>query len=1003
MPAMPHRLRKTCRFGGLVLLLLLVAVSRFADAGAPARAPASIHGRRSPEQARKEFRVAPGLRVELVAAEPDIQSPVAMAFDEDGKLWVVEMRDYPNGPGRGKPPEGRIVILEDQGGSGRYRRSRVFAEGLLFAQGLMPWRGGVIVTCAPDILHLGDRRRKGKADRREVLYEGFATGNPQLRVNHPVLGLDNRVYVANGLRGGLIGRPGRPAAERVSVNGFDFRFDPIHLDRYEPVTGMGQYGNTFDDWGRRFVCTNRNQLIPIILPNRYVKRNPFLAPPEPVRDNQDPGGADRVYPLSANFTTASYHAGTFTAACGVSIYRGSLLPAAYRGSAFTCEPTGNLVHQEVLTPRGAGFRHRPARKGVEFLATPDDWCRPVNLADGPDGALYVVDMYRVVIEHPEWMPPELKGRPDLLSGKDRGRIWRVAPEAYHGKPLRPHLSTAKTPGLVALLENPDGWWRTTAQRLLLERRDPRAAAPLRKLVLSSRQPLARAHAAWLLQALGALDPKLVAHLLKDPEPRVREQAVRLSEPWLGREAVLQERVTALAGDADARLRFQVALSLGEWDDDRILTPLARIALVGADDHWTRMAVASAVPRRAGALIAALCRLGPGLTGRPSAGRLVLLRELAALVGGRREPAEVAAVLAALAKLPGQGRVRWQMAGLGGLAEGMGRRGTQLAAFLAALPQAHRAVARQATALLSEAAAVATDRGRPRSDRGAALGLLAHAPWPAAGPALMGLVQSEPAQELRLAAVRALAAHPRPEVARFLLEGWGSYTPALRREVTETMLRQPDRIRAFLDAVQAGRIKAGDLDAQRRQQLVHDPRPDIRQRARKLLRGSRPADRRRVLRRYQAALKLKGDTARGKVVFRKNCATCHRVAGIGVAVGPEISDTLGKTPGQILNDILDPNAAIDSNYINYVITTKDGKILTGIITAETASSLTLKRPENQTDVVLRQDIDDIQSTGKSLMPEGLEKTISVQDMADLLTFLKHWRYQANGVPAGRGGR
>jgi putative membrane-bound dehydrogenase-like protein len=995
---MSLRLRNAFRFGGPLLLLIFVlaAVLRLWDAGSPAPPRASIHGRRSPEQAQKEFRVAPGLRVEVVAAEPDIQSPVAMAFDEDGRLWVVEMRDYPNGPGPGKRPEGRIVILEDPSRSGRYRLSRVFAERLLLAQGLMPWRGGVIVTCAPDILYLGDRRRKAKANRREVLYEGFATGNPQLRVNHPILGLDNWVYVANGLRGGLIRRPGRPAAEPVSINGLDFRFDPIHLGRHEPVTGMGQYGNTFDDWGRRYVCTNRNQLIPIILPNRYVKRNPFLAPPEPVRDNQNPGGADRVYPLSANFTTASYHAGTFTAACGVSIYRGSLLPAAYRGSAFTCEPTGNLVHQEILTPDGAGFRHRPAQQGVEFLATPDDWCRPVNLADGPDGALYVVDMYRAVIEHPEFMPPELKNRPDRLYGKDRGRIWRIVPAGYHGKPPRPHLSTAKTPELVALLENPDGWWRTTAQRLLLERQDPSAVAPLRRLVLSSRQPLARAHAAWLLQALGALDPKLVTHLLKDPEPRVREQAVRLSESWLGREVVLQERVTALAGDADARLRFQVALSLGEWDNDRILTPLARIALAGADDHWTRMAVASAVPRRAGALIATLCRQKPGLAQRPTAGRLTLLHELGALVGGRREPDEVAAVLAALAKLPGQGRVHWQMAGLGGLAEGIGRRGTQLAAFLAGLPPADQGVARHATALLAEAAAVATDRGRDLPQRRSAVGLLAHAPWPAAGPALMALVKSEAAQDLRLAAVRALAAHPRPEVARFLLEGWPGYTPALRREVTETMLRQPERIRAFLDAVQAGRIKPSELDAQRSQQLVHDPRPDIRDRARKLLRGSLPADRRQVLRRYQAALKFKGDTARGKVVFRKNCATCHRVAGIGVAVGPEISDTLGKTPAQILNDILDPNAAIDSNYINYNITTKSGKVLTGIIAAETASSLTLKRPENQTEVVLRQEIDDIQSTGKSLMPEGLEKTISVQDMADLLTFLKHWRYETLGI-------
>jgi putative membrane-bound dehydrogenase-like protein len=975
--------------GGLVATLAAVVFPALPTANST---QGSVrHSPLAPEDAVAAFRVAPGLRVELVAAEPDIQSPVAIAFDEDGRLWVVEMRDYPNGPAKGQPPQGRIVILENRAGTGRYRLRSVFADKLLYANGLMPWRGGAVVTCAPHILYLGDSRRAGKADQREVLYEGFAAQNPQLRVSHPVLGIDNWVYVANGLRGGMIRRSGRPDAAPLNISGMDFRFDLIH-DRGQAVTGMGQYGNTFDDWGRRFVCTNRDHVIPIVMPNHYIQRNPYLSPPEPVRPNQNPGGAARVYPLSKNFTTYSVHAGTFTSSCGITVYRGNLLPAAFRGCDFTCEPAGNLVHQETLSADGAGFHHRPSREGIEFLATPDDWFRPVSLAHGPDGALYVVDMYRAVIEHPDFMPPEIKNRRDLLDGKDKGRIWRIVPEQVHARPKSPHLSQATTPELVELLGHADGWWRTTAQRLLWERQDRSAVEQLRRLVRSSAQPLARVHAARLLDSLDALDAELVLHLLKDEHPRVREHAVQLAEKGLAENRSLQEQVVALAVDPDARLRFQVALSLGAWDDDRILSPLAQIALAGENDSWTRMAVASSVPKRAGALIGTLCRRRPRLTEQMTPGRLTLLRELAALVGGRRDPAEVAEVLATLTSLPEPEKVRWQLAGLTGLADGMGRRGTQLVVFLSSLPETKKDLIEHATTLLTQAAAVAADRERALRERLAAVGLLAHAPWATAEPALRRLVTAEADQELHLAAIRAFAAHPRPEVAQILLKAWQSYTPAVRREVTEALLRQPDRILAFLDEVQAGNIKGSDLDPQRSRQLINHSRSDIRERARKLLQASLPADRKEVLQRYRTALTLKGDTERGRVVFQKNCATCHRVAGIGVQVGPDISDTLGKTPDVILRDILDPNAAIDSNYINYTVTTQSGKVLTGLVAAETASSITLRRAENQTDVVLRQDIEEIRSTGVSLMSEGLEKTITIEEMADLLTFLKNWRYR-----------
>src|SRR3954453_11487154 len=407
-----HLIHRTLLFGFLAAGALIWAIeSASAEKKEQPRSPLT------PQQELATFRIAPGLRVELVAAEPEVESPVAMAFDEDGRLWVVEMRDYPNGPRPGQPPQGRIRVLGDREGNGRYEHSRVFADRLLFAKGVMPWRGGVLVTAAPYIVHLRDTDGDGKADRREVLYEGFAAENPQLRVSHPVLGVDNWVYVANGLRGGQAKRAGRPGAAPINLSGMDFRFDLVR-DRAEAVSGLGQFGNAFDAWGRRFVCDNRHHLRHVVIENRYLKRNPYLAAPAVVEDisvlDEGPlSSGGKVYPISKNWTTSSLHVGRFTAACGVMVYRGDLLPKGFQGSAFTCEPTGNLVHQEVMKPHGATFRSAPPREGVEFLASADDWFRPVSLAHGPDGALYVVDMYRAVIEHPDFVPPELKNRPDL--------------------------------------------------------------------------------------------------------------------------------------------------------------------------------------------------------------------------------------------------------------------------------------------------------------------------------------------------------------------------------------------------------------------------------------------------------------------------------------------------------------------------------------------------------------------------------------------------------------
>jgi putative membrane-bound dehydrogenase-like protein len=955
-----------------------------------------------PSQELSTFHLAGGLRMELVAAEPEIESPVAMAFDEDGRLWVVEMRDYPNGPTAGAGPQGRIRVLEDRDGDGRYEHSTIFADRLLFANGLLPWGDGVLVTAAPQILWLRDTDGDGRADRREVLFEGFMAGNPQLRVSHPILGLDGYVYVANGLLGGKVRRAGKNN-RTVDLGGRDFRFDPRQPDRHEAVSGMGQYGNYFDDWGRRFVCDNRHHLRHIVLENHYLKRNPYLAVPDVLEDVSDlelgeAGAGARVYPRSRNWTTSNLHAGHFTSACSVFIYRGDLLPSEYRGSAFTCEPAGNLVHREVLRDKGATFRSHPAPKDAEFFASSDDWCRPVFLADGPDGGLYLVDMYRAVIEHPEWMPEELKQRPDLNLGKDLGRIWRIVPENHHARALRPKLSKATNTELVRLLEHDNAWWRTTAQRLLLQRGDSKAVEPLHRLAESSQKPAARMTATWLLDCLNRLDKDLLLRLLADDHPRVRENTLKLIEHHLAEIKTLPGAVARLAEDVDPRVRFQAALTLGEWNSDRVLAPLAAIALRDAMDPWTRRAIATSVPQRAGALLTTLLHPPYRLAEQIKPERLALVNELVALIGSRQDSEEVMQTLEALFAVTGDGATRWQAAGVNGLAQGMGRRGIRLSEFLVSLSKNDEIRKRalplqeQVDRLFARLADQVGDSSLDRHDRLQAVPILAHAPWNKAEPVLRHLLEEQADQDLRLAAVRALAAHPQKEVATLLLESWAGYTPAVRREVLEALFQRGERLVLLLEQIESGKIQASELDPMRIRQLLDNRQADIRQRARKVLQKELPEERQRVLRRYQSALTKKGDLERGREVFRKNCATCHRIAGMGILVGPDISDTRTKTAEQLLNDILNPNAAIDNNYVNYLVTTRNGKVLSGIIVAETASSVTLRRAENQTDTVLRGDIEEIRSTGQSLMPEGLEKTITLEEMGDLLTFLKNWRYQ-----------
>jgi putative membrane-bound dehydrogenase-like protein len=925
------------------------------------------------------------------------------------------MSDYPNGPGPGEPPKSRIKLLEDRDADGRFETAHLFADKLLFATGLQPWRGGAIVTLAGEIAYFKDTDGDHKADVRETWFRGFVQENPQLRANHPRFAIDNHIYVANGLKGGTIvadrekwGREIPP----VPISGKDFRFDPLTGD-CEAVSGNGQFGLTFDDFGNRFVCSNRNPCRHVVLEDRYLKRNPFLAVRDVCQDVSPPAEKSRVFPVSRAWTTSNLHAGQFTAACGVLIYRGDALPnEQYHGNSFVCEPTGNLVHRDILETDGPTFKSHYAQDGVEFLASPDEWFRPVDLANGPDGALYVVDMYRAVIEHPEWVPAELKNRPDLYHGSDRGRIYRIVAK---GKPINAtrrgslKLGALPTVDVAKLIEHPNAWHRETAARLLFERQDKSVAGDLERIVHNRGiSPAARVLALRLGEALKGVSDDLLVSLATDADLRVRDQAVLLSEPRLRRSRTLSE---SLLHDS-SRVTLQMALSWGELDatsrrDSGAWEKLAALLVEDPANEWYRRAALSSATDTGLDLLIAITQDPEYVRSFPKMARFRrLIEDVYEIIGTSGEDSQVrfavrSGILGTLSRRESDEVLGLAFSAWHGLGRGWGRRGESFRDLVKALENGEDQdwIKKALSVLSDDAIRLAETSGADLELRVEAVRFLQYAAFNTARAPLLKLVQSDPLQEIRLAAADALAARDETEVRDSLVAALPAQTPAVRRRLLQSLVQTTSRVEALLAEVESGRLTLTELEPATVQLLINHKTESLREQARKLLAAAIPADRKQVLEKYQPTLALKADPRLGRAVFEKNCVTCHKIGDLGINVAPDISDSRTKTPAQLLTDILNPNQAIDNNYVSYTVLTKDGKTETGIVSTETASSITLRQAEGKIVLILRQEIDELKSNGISLMPEGLEKNITVEQMADLISFIKNWRYLDGAVPVG----
>ncbi len=965
----------------------------------PAKQPKTA-GPLLPRDEQMTIRVPKGFRVDLVASEPEVVDPVAMAFDEDGRLYVAEMVGYPNkGVGTGMIFSGRIKLLEDRDGDGFFEKSTVFADKLRLPTAVMPYRGGLLVANAPDLLYLKDTKGTGKADQREVLYTGFDLANIQQLLNGLQWGLDNWVYACAGGKGGTITSPQKKMAP-VTLRGRGIRFKPDVPGSLEPTSGGGQFGLAADDWGRWFTATNSQHLRHIVLPDHYLRRNPYLPVAATTLDIPDHSPACKVHrispfeawrverttrrkgsPDSKRFpTTELVPGGYITSACSPVVYTADLFPKEYRGNTFVCDPANNLIHRDVLVENGATFIAQRGDADHEFLASTDNWFRPVCLTIGPGGALYVLDFYREVIESPLSLPDDIKANLNLES-RSRGRIWRVAP-AGKRKVVRPHLSKATAKELVGHLGDANSWWRCTAQRLLIERQDKTVVAALRTLARTAKVAPGRAHALWTLRGLGALTEEDILKGLADPVAGVREQSLRLAEEKLD-----SAHVRALADDPSPRVRFQAAFTLGGTDDAGTVTALAKIACQDVSDtRWTQTALLSSAGKTAPALLEALTADGKfAAAGAPA---LQFLTRLAQLVASQPGDAALARTLHLLSPMGKAAPAAWQIAVLDGLGQGLQNGPRPLAKLWEAPPPGLKAAIEKARPLFTHAAAVARDDKRSATERGTAVRLLGYGPFATVKPFLQELLAPQQPGEVQLAAVRALSVQENAQVADVLLAGWGGHSPGVRREVLEALFARPQRLDRLLTAIEKKKVIAGQLEPARLAQLRKHPNAKLRQRAEKLLAGLVTPARRKVVADYQPALDLKGDVARGRTLFRKTCVVCHRLEDHGVEVGPDLLSVLrNKTPEALLVDILDPSREVDPRYIDYLVTLNNGKQVTGMIATETAVSVTLRRAEKAEDTLLRNQIDTIQATAKSVMPEGLEMQLSRQDVADVITYLQ----------------
>ncbi|HVV02403.1 MAG TPA: c-type cytochrome, partial [Verrucomicrobiae bacterium] len=662
----------------------------------------------------------------------------------------------------------------------------------------------------------------------------------------------------------------------------------------------------------------------------------------------------------------------------------------------------NLVHRLLLQPSSVTFSapRPPDEQSCEFLASRDNWFRPVQARTGPDGALWIVDMYRFVIEHPDWIPAERLAKLDVRAGADKGRIYRVLPKGIKPRPV-PDLTRVSLPKLAELLDSPNGTERdrvhqelafsARALELKAGRESEKVKAVLTRLARIGDLPAVRLQAACVLDGLGMINPALLGSQLRDSAAPVRANAIRLSEQFLsgtGRAesaaaAKLGPEILALTTDPDLHVRFQLALSLGEWDDPRAGVALGQLASASLGDKWMRAAVLSSATRWPAEILKRVLAADSR-----AAGRSEMIRDLIATAVGEAQPSSLGKVIAVVAPGAGRPREEWQLAALDSLLESFDRKSISLGSLAAQGDLQLRSAIDNLGGLFNWAHEIVADPHAKASLKISAIHLLGRDPKTQASDLelLARMLDGEISPRIKAAVFESLKRLRLPAVPEALLKNWAMRPPSIRQAALETLLAREEWVPPLLDALEKGVVGANEISPSNRQRLLRDPNKAVQSRAQALWKNQGAA-RSQVITKYHDALILPGDPSKGALVFANTCTPCHFLRGQGHAVGPNLAALADKTPADFLTAILDPNAVVEPRFIAYNIETKDGRSLSGVVSAETATTLTLVQGGGARETILRADIDSIRASGLSLMPEGLEQNLKPQDFADLIAYLK----------------
>ena len=948
---------------------------------------------RPPQASLNSIHVNHTLRIQLVASEPLVQDPVAIDFGPDGKLWVVEMNDYPNGPKGNYQPGGRVIFLEDLDGDQIYDRRTLFIDNIPFPTGVMAWGDGALICAAPEVLYAEDTDKDGYADIRQVLLTGFNTTNYQTRVNGLSYGLDNWIHGSSGLLESLV--TSTRSKQTLSLGSRSFRFIP-RTGQLEATSGRTQHGRVRDNWGNWFGNNNSALIYHYPLADHYLQRSRFIASPDPAVHLTQTPDWNLVYPISRTLQRFNHpqSANRITSACSPLIYRDQHLGLDYAGNAFICESVHNLITRLKVQPEGVSFSGKRAsdESKSEFLASTDNWSRFVQIQTGPNGNLWVVDMYRFVIEHPRWITPDRLAFLNLREGAQKGRIYRVSPR---NKPLKkiPDMKSKTSSQLVQSLASPHGWQRDIGQRLLVERKDLSICNALEQQARSAVSAETRLQSLATLDGLEMLSSQILENALRDPHPQVRRHAIRLSERHLSDDPTIANTIIPLIHDPHPSVRMQAACTLGEFNHPTAANSLGELLLRKDRDPYLTAAALSSVNRHNLSRVAQKLFHSPANTMQSQD----LIPPFIKMAMAFENNPPIKMILASLMQGTETEFQSWQLRGLTHVLDILEEHTRSLHNGSEKTFCSTEFLVGRNARIFDYAYQTIHDPHISLLIRTLCAGLLARQEIHYEKD-LQRLIQSlDPNYHpnIQKAAIQRLSKLNDVAVAKRVVTNWDHYAPSLRSQILETTFSRDLWLNEILQGLRLKHIPLSQINLRQRHQLSVHPRDRIQEQARQLFAASVNPDRQKIVALYKTEQTEPGKSQSGEKLFNKHCSACHQLNGTGKATGPDLAQLTDTSPEALRVAVLDPNRAIEPKYVTYSAVSDQGLTYQGILLNESGNSVTIIDAKGIQHVLQRTDLESFSSTSVSLMPEGFEKELSPQQMSDIFTYI-----QLQGSPQRR---